>query len=164
MLKKTYPDFLTILAQAFPEETDENRSSILEILAALPDIMDDEKIVIEDELRAKFMKFALQNLQINVLKTLDAAASHGSLSSKRRYQIIKCFESWLLNETQEEIKQDLYKSHLVNLCFQELRSQENTNEEAANALRRLMTICYDATCYPQLYQFLMIKLVEESKQ
>ena len=52
------PDLLSVLAKSFSEDTEDNRNIVLEVLEVLPDLMTEDKIVIEDEIRQGFIEFA----------------------------------------------------------------------------------------------------------
>jgi hypothetical protein len=160
IFKGQYSDLLSILAQAFPEDTEENRNNVLEILEVIPGLMDDEKVVIEDELRKEFIKFAIENLQTNILKTLDIASTGAALSGRRKYQLVKCFDEWLLNETKEEVKLQLHRLNMIDLCFSELRRSDGSGDEAADALVHLMSICKDPVVYHDLYKNILKHLME----
>lgn len=123
--------------------------------------MNDEKIVIEDERREAFIQFVTKQLQPNVLKTLNVASQQPKLSNKRRFQLLKCFEAWVVDKTPEEVKQELHQLNLIQLCFDELgqASHESNCEEAADALCTLMIVCKDANQYQPLYQTILKGLI-----
>jgi hypothetical protein len=146
------PNLLTLLANSFSEDTEENRNMVLEILEVLPELMNDEKVVIEDEIRANFIQFAMKNLQPEILKTLSTACDLPQLPTRRRYQLINCFHSWMISETSEEVKQAIHQLSLLRFCYNELRMEQENNEEAADAIIACMVICKDANRYPDLYK------------
>lgn len=154
------PDLLSILAGTFQEDTEENQNRILEILETIPDNMEDEKIVIEDELREKFVSYAIDSLQASVLKTLEIACSQPNLSEKRRYQLFKCFSAWMHEKTREEVKFALHELTMLKLCFLELNEAEGCNLEASETIITVMKICKKVETYQPLYQTIIKYLFE----
>lgn len=150
-----HPDLLSLLAKSFTEETEENRNIVLEILETLPELMTDEKVVIEDELRAKFIEYAMQNLQAGVLKTLSDASAVPDLSTRRRYQLLNCFHAWMIEQTPVLVKKNIHVLNLLPLCFKELTIEDGNNEEAADAIIACMVITKDSENYPDLYKCIM---------
>lgn len=126
--------------------------------------MTEEKIVIEDEIRQGFINFSMEHLQPGVLKTLSDATMQKNLPSRRRYQLINCFQAWLIEETREEVKLALHQLNLVPFCLQELKQDGENNEEASDALVSCMVICKDATKYQALYQSIIKGLFEGKPQ
>lgn len=147
-----YPDLLGLLAKSFSEENEDSRNMVLEILEMLPEMMADEKLVIEDELRSSFVAFAMQKLQLEVLNTLSGATSAGNLATRRRYQLINCFKAWMIEETTDVVKSNIHKSELLPFCYNELKLDGENNEEAAEAIIACMQVCKDSSQYPLLYQ------------
>ena len=121
--------------------------------------MDDEKIVIEDERREAFKHFLITKLQPDVLKTLNIASQMPNLSVKRRYQLIKCFDAWIVRETTEEVKQALHSLNLISLAVSELGKPDSNSEEACDVICTLMVVCKDTTKYQDLYQSLLKSLL-----
>jgi hypothetical protein len=125
----------------------------LEIFEVLPDMMTDDKIVIEDEIRAQFVAFALEKLQPQILNLLsEASVAFQKSNSTKRRQVINCFQAWMLEQTNEGVKADIPKAHMLSLCFKELQEEGENNEEAADAIIACMVICKDALQYPLLYE------------
>ena len=125
---------------------------VLEILEVLPEVMTEEKIVIEDEIRAAFIKFAMERLQPEVLKTLNVACSSQGLKTKRRYQIINCFQSWMIEQTSEPVKKAIHELNLLPFCYNELKLEGENNDEAADAIISCMHLCSNSFEYQALYQ------------
>lgn len=146
------PDLLGLLANSFTEDSEDSRNMVLEILEVLPELMTDEKVVIEDELRKNFIEFAMKNLQPGVLKTLSDACAVPGLATRRRYQLLNCFHAWMIEETTEEVKQQIHTLNLLPFCYNELMLEGENNEEAADAIIGCMVVCKDAALYPNLYQ------------
>lgn len=154
------PDLLSVLAHVFTEDTEDNRNRILEILECIPDTMKDEKIVIEDELREKFVQYTVDGLQANVLKTLELASNQPNLSEKRKYQLFKCFSSWITDKTREDVKEVIHTLNVFKLCFLELIEPCSCNTEAADTLITIMNCCKDTEKYQSLYQVIIQNLFE----
>lgn len=164
---RVYPihrDLLGLLAQHFSDDSDSTRNLLLEILKVIPEQMVDERIVIEDELRAQFIEFVTKELQTGVLKTLDIASQRPNLSENQKYQLLKCFEAWLIDETSEEIKADIHNLNLVNLAFSELANPDGCSEEAKDVLITLMVLCRQSEKYSNLYAKFVVKQQELSLQ
>lgn len=160
-LTKKEQNLLGLLAQVFTENTEENRTSILEIVSCIPSIMNDDKVVIEDELRDRFRKFVKESLQIDVLRTLETASAQGHMSDARKAQLFICFQNWLTTDMKEDLKKALHQLGLINLCFDELyRDASTCSEEASEAIYALLSICNDSGNYLALYNVILNKLKE----
>lgn len=149
------PDLLMILAQAFHEENEASRNCILQILEVLPQLMADENVVIEDEKREAFINYVATQLQPQVLQTLNIACQHPSNSGARKYQLLRCFDAWIIERSTEEVKQALHNLSLIQLCFAELGTEKSNSDEASDALCSLMVVCNDPIRYQNLYQTLI---------
>lgn len=146
-----HPNLFGLLAKCFTEDSEESRIMVLEILEVLPGLMTEEKVVIEDEIRNKFIEFAMKELQPEVLKTLSVA-TEANLATRRRYQILNCFHAWMIDQTTDLVKAHIHELNLVNFCIEELKKEQENNEEAADAIIACMSVCKDAGVYSQLYQ------------
>lgn len=153
-----------MLAKSFSEDTEDNRNIVLEVLEVLPDLMTEDKIVIEDEIRQGFIEFAMEHLQPGVLKTLSDASLHSKLPSRRRYQLINCFQAWLIDQTRDEVKLHLHQLNLINFCLAELKLDGENNEEASDAIIGCMVICKDSVKYQALYEAIIGGLFEGKQQ
>lgn len=137
----------------------------MEILEVLPDLILDEKIVIEDEMRAQFLQYSIEKLQPQILSLLsEAALALQKSNASRRRQVITCFHAWMLEETSDSVKNDLPKANLLPLCFRELQLEGENNEEASDAIIACMVICKDAAKYQLLYQTIISGLFEGKNQ
>lgn len=124
---------------------------ILEILEVLPELMNEEKVVIEDEVRSNFVRFAMESLQTQVLQTLSQACAVPDMNTRKRYQLINCFHAWMIDQTTELVKEHLHELNLLNLCYEELKLDGENNGEAADAIVACMVICKDSSKYQHLY-------------
>lgn len=154
-------NLLGLLSQVFTENTEENRTNILEILSCIPQIMNDDKVVIEDELRNKFRQFVRDTLQVDVLRTLETASTQGNMSDVRKAQLFICFQNWLTTDMKDDIKKALHQLGIINLCFSEIYKDNSTcSEEASEAIYSLLSICNDDDNYLPLYNVILNKLKE----
>lgn len=82
-----------------------------------------------------------------------------NLSVKRRYQLLKCFDAWIVKETTEEVKQAIHSINLINLAVSELGKPDSNSEEASDVICTLMIVCKDTEKYQDLYQALLKSLM-----
>jgi hypothetical protein len=150
------PNLIGFLASSFPADNSKtNQEVIMDILGAVPETMVSTSLVIEKDLRKSFMEFALTKLQPEILENLNAA-SRGELNEDRRYQLLKCFDSWLIDGTTDLVKQNLHNSNLVGIAVQELHNTDGQNQEvAADTLQSIMFICKKSLDYASLYDNLL---------
>ena len=122
--------------------------------------MNEEKMVIEDEQRTAFSTFAISNLQGPVLSLVSNAAEKENLHNRRKYQIIRCFENWMLLNSSEEVKLQLHNVKVIDLCFDVLSTFDSCNQEASDALMSVMVVCKDVNVYGSLYQLILQNLIK----
>ena len=152
------PKLLEALKTFSSEEVTDRKDCVLEVLEAIPLIMKEEKIVIEDEVRAEFVAFAIANLQIPVMELISQASEAPEMSKHRKYQIVKCFEGWLQLNSSDKIKENLHKIKAIDLCFAVLAEPVSCNEEASDALMSVMIVCKDSRKYKELYWMILQNL------
>jgi hypothetical protein len=123
--------------------------------------MKDDKVVIEDELRDQFTTFVIDQLQTDVLRTLESASVQTSMSDARKVQVFLCFEAWLIPEMKEQVKKALHNMNLISLCFSELYSETSScGEEASEAIYALLSIFDDSGKYLELFNVILTKIKE----
>lgn len=150
------PNLIGFLASNFPADgTQMNQNVIMDILGAIPEIMISTSLVVEKELRKSFTEFALTKLQPEILDNLNTA-SKGDLNDEKTYQLLKCFDSWLIEGTPEIVKTNLHNSNLLSIAVKELHNTDSGNQDvASDALQSIMYICKQSLDYMHLYEALL---------
>lgn len=150
------PNLIGFVASHFPADGNKvNQDIIMDILGAVPETMISSSLVVETELRKAFTEFALNKLQPEILENLTAA-SKGELNDERSYQLLKCFDSWLIEGTSELVKQNLHNSNLLGIAVRELHNIDGGNQEvASDVLQSIMYICKKSLEYIPLYDSLL---------
>lgn len=132
---------------------------MLEILEVIPGVMQEEKLVVEDETRNHFRAFMIGHLQQPVLNIISLCAEEKDLGTRRTFQIIRCFESWLMLDTPDDTKATIHANSAIDLCFKELGAVDGCNAEASDALMSLLLICKDYEKHQTLYNKVLQNLL-----
>lgn len=161
---KKEPNLLDFLNRIYGGMATENKDCLLEILEVIPGVMQEEKIVVEDEVRNQFKSFMITHLQQPVLNIVSVCAQEQDIGVKRTFQIIRCFESWLILDTPDETKASLHKNHAIDLCFKELAIVDGCNAEASDALMSLLLVCKDYHKHQEIYSKILERLIASKEQ
>ena len=163
-----FPNLIEVLTKYLNQNDLEDFEKLLEILEPIPSMVNDQKVVIEDELRGAFKMHFHNSVQIDVINMLNETVT--SLDEFHRmkpgvkYLVLKLFEEWVPEDSNIGVKSHIHTTGLIQICLSELSQSvkgQNSSGQASRCLVNLMLVCDKFADFKDLYQSIYTGLYED---